>query len=274
MAVLRPLKLVVENYPEGQVEELDAVNNPEDPAAGTRKVPFSRELYIEQDDFREAPPKKYFRLAPGAEVRLRYAYIVQCTDVEGRGRRGRRGALHLRSRHARRRQRGRARSRARSTGCRAAHAVDAEVRLYDTLFTEPEPDDAEDFRTALNPKVAEVLRAPQVEPALAGGRRGRTSVRAHRLLLRRTARDSHARPPRLQPHRRAARHVGQDREQGLTGAAGRGGLPSRPFLSDRVSGRPCSTVRHRGRSPGSPALRPPGIPPARARAARARGRRG
>ena len=108
MAVLRPLKVVLTNYPEGQVEELDAVNNPEDPSAGTRKVPFSRELYIERDDFREDPPKKFFRLAPGREVRLRYAYFITCTDGrEGRGRRDRRGALHLRSGDARRRLAGR-----------------------------------------------------------------------------------------------------------------------------------------------------------------------
>src|SRR6266511_3259473 len=140
MAVLRPLKLIVENYPESQVEEMDAVNNPEDAAAGTRKVPFSRELWIEQDDFREAAPKKYFRLTPGAEVRLRYAYIVQCTDftkneagevVEVRCRydpatvggdsRGRsvKGTIHWVS---------------------AAHGAEAEVRLYETLFAKPKPD--------------------------------------------------------------------------------------------------------------------------------------
>ena len=99
MAVLRPLKVVIENYPEGQVEEVDVVNNPEDPSAGTRKVPFSRVLYIERDDFREDPPKKFFRLSPGREVRLRYAYFITCTDVvKDAARRGRRAALHLRSR--------------------------------------------------------------------------------------------------------------------------------------------------------------------------------
>ena len=108
-AVLRPLKVVIENYPEGQVEELDAVNNPEDPAAGTRKVPFSRELFIEREDFMEDPPKKFFRLAPGREVRLRYAYFVTCREVgEGRSRRGRGAALHLRPGHARGRRAGRA----------------------------------------------------------------------------------------------------------------------------------------------------------------------
>ena len=106
MGVLRPLKVVIENYPDGQTEELDAVNNPEDASAGTRKVPFSKVLYIEQDDFRENPPKDFFRLAPGREVRLRYAYFVKCVGVdEGRGRERGRGALHLRPRHARRRLR-------------------------------------------------------------------------------------------------------------------------------------------------------------------------
>ena len=103
MAVLRPLKVVIDNYPEGQVEEMDAVNNPEDASAGTRKVPFSRVLYIEQDDFREVPPPKYFRLSPGREVRLRYGYFITCTSVvkDDNGRSGR-GALHLRSGDARR----------------------------------------------------------------------------------------------------------------------------------------------------------------------------
>jgi glutaminyl-tRNA synthetase len=167
MAVLRPLKLIVENYPEGKVEEMDAVNNPEDAAAGTRKVPFSRELWIEQDDFREVAPKKYFRLAPGAEVRLRYAYIVQCTDFKknaageiievrcqydpatvGGDSKGRsvKGTIHWVS---------------------AAHATTAEVRLYDTLFATPKPDEADDFRTALNPQSLTVLSDSRVEPALA-----------------------------------------------------------------------------------------------------------
>ncbi|MDP2700735.1 MAG: glutamate--tRNA ligase family protein, partial [Candidatus Rokubacteria bacterium] len=172
MAVLRPLKLIVENYPEGEVEEMDAVNNPEDPAAGTRKVPFSRELWIEQDDFREDAPKKYFRLAPGAEVRLRYAYIVQCTDFKknaagevievrcrydpatlGGDSKGRRvkGTIHWVS---------------------AAHAAPAEVRLYDTLFAQAKPDDAEDFRTALNPQSLTILPGARVEPALAAAAPG------------------------------------------------------------------------------------------------------
>ena len=103
MAVLRPLRVVIDNYPEGQAEEIDAVNNPEDASAGTRKVPFSRVLYIEQDDFREDPPKQYYRLSPGNEVRLRYAYFITCTSVvkDDSGQRHR-DSLHLRSGHARR----------------------------------------------------------------------------------------------------------------------------------------------------------------------------
>jgi glutaminyl-tRNA synthetase len=172
MAVLRPLKLVIENYPEGQVEAIEAVNNPEDPGAGTRKVPFSRVLYIEQEDFRDPAPPKYFRLSPGAEVRLRYAYIVKCTGVErdsagqvttvrctydadsrGGDSRGRRvkGTIHWVS---------------------ASHSVPAEVRLYDHLFAAPRPDDAEDWHSALNPSSLEILRGARLEPALAGVDRG------------------------------------------------------------------------------------------------------
>jgi glutaminyl-tRNA synthetase len=172
MAVLRPLRLVIDNYPDGQVEEFDALNNPEDPGAGTRKVPFSRELYIDQEDFRDPAPPKYFRLSPGAEVRLRYAYIVKCTGVErdaagqvttvrctydpasrGGDAKGRRvkGTIHWVS---------------------AAHAVDAEVRLYEHLFAVPKPDDAEDWTTVLNPESLEVRADAKVEPALASAPAG------------------------------------------------------------------------------------------------------
>jgi glutaminyl-tRNA synthetase len=176
MGVLRPLRLVLDNYPEDRVEEFEAVNNPEDPAAGTRMVPFSRVLYIERDDFREEPPPRFFRLAPGREVRLRYAYLVTCTDVikdewgtivevrchydpETRGGTppdGRRvkGTLHWVS---------------------ARHAPGAEVRLYDRLFTAPNPDvvrDGQDFTVHLNPDSLETLRGCRVEPALAGAPAG------------------------------------------------------------------------------------------------------
>ncbi len=172
MAVLRPLRLVIENYPEGKVEEMEAVNNPEDPSIGSRRVPFSRILYIEQEDFRETPPPKYFRLSPGAEVRLRYAYIVKCTGVvknergeivlvrctydpatiggDAKGRKVK-GTIHWIS---------------------AAHAVEAEVRLYDHLFLKPRPDEEEDWKGAVNPNSLQVLMGCHVEPSLAAAQPG------------------------------------------------------------------------------------------------------
>lgn len=170
MAVLRPLRVVIENYPDGQVEQLEAVNNPEDPSAGTRQIPFSRVLYIERDDFREDPPKQFHRLAPGREVRLRYAYVVKCEQVVkneqgevvelrcsydpqtlGQQPAGRsvKGVIHWVS---------------------APHAVPAEVRLYDRLFTKEEPEDVaegQDYKVNLNPESLEVLRDCPVEPSLA-----------------------------------------------------------------------------------------------------------
>ncbi|HRP63241.1 MAG TPA: hypothetical protein PK400_08115 [Phycisphaerales bacterium] len=174
--ILRPIKLVITNYPETQTEELDAINNPEDEAAGTRKVPFCREIYIEREDFEENPPPKFFRLAPGKEVRLRSAYYVTCTDVVkdasgevvevrctydpatrgGWSQDGRKikGTLHWVS---------------------ARHAIDAEVRLYDRLFTKEDPDDApegQDWRSNLNPDSLIVLRGCKVEPGLANAKPG------------------------------------------------------------------------------------------------------
>jgi glutaminyl-tRNA synthetase len=176
MAVLNPLKVVIDNYPEGQVEEFDAINNPEDPAMGARKVPFSREIYIERDDFREDPPRRFFRLSPGREVRLRYACYITCTDVvkdesgqvvevhctydpESRGgsspdARRVRGTLHWVS---------------------AAHAVDAEVRLYDRLFVTENPNDVpagSNFTDNLNPDSLETLTSCKLEPSLAGAAPG------------------------------------------------------------------------------------------------------
>ncbi|MBC8496521.1 MAG: glutamine--tRNA ligase, partial [Chloroflexi bacterium] len=176
MAVLNPLKVVITNYPAGQVEELDAINNPEDESAGTRKVPFSREIFIEREDFREDPPKKYFRLGPEREVRLRYGYFIKCEDfvkdendeiVEvhctydpetkgGYAPDGRkvRGTLH---------------------GVSAPHAVDAEVRLYDRLFTKEDPMDAEagkDFTDYINPDSLTVLPDCKLEPGLAEAKPG------------------------------------------------------------------------------------------------------
>ena len=139
LAVLRPLRVVIENYPEGQEEHVEAVNNPEDPAAGTRKLPFSRELYIERDDFMEDPPKKFFRLSPGAEVRLRYAYILKCErvvkDAAGRDHRAARAPSTPSRSPA---PPPRAGSKARFTGFRPA-CLDAEVRLYDRLFLSADP---------------------------------------------------------------------------------------------------------------------------------------
>ncbi|MCX7731706.1 MAG: glutamine--tRNA ligase/YqeY domain fusion protein [candidate division WOR-3 bacterium] len=170
MAVLRPLRVVIENYPEDQVEELEAINNPEDPSAGTRKVPFCRELYIEQDDFREEPPPKYYRLAPGREVRLRYAYFIKCVgvikDEQGRVR-------ELRCVYDPATRGGDApdgrRVKATIHWVSARHAVDAEVRLYDRLFVKADPDDVEpgqDWKANLNPKSLEVLTGCKLEPAL------------------------------------------------------------------------------------------------------------
>ena len=166
MAVLRPLKLVIESYPEGEVEWMDAVNNPEDPSAGSRTLPFSRELWIEQDDFRDPAPPKYFRLAPGAEVRLRYAYVVRCTGVE-RDAAG--NVVTVRATHDPATRGGEAGRKIKGTihWVSAAHAAEAEVRVYDTLFSVARPDDADDWKAGLNPRSLEILRGCRVEPALA-----------------------------------------------------------------------------------------------------------
>jgi glutaminyl-tRNA synthetase len=172
MAVLKPLKVVIDNYPEDQVEELDAINNPEDPNAGMRKVPFSRELFIEQEDFMEEPPKKFFRLAPGREVRLRYAYFITCTEVV-KDKDGDILELHCTYDPATRGGDAPDRRKVKSTlhWVSARHAIEAEVRLYDYLFTKENPDDVpkgEDFKSNLNPNSLEVLSSCMVEPSLAG----------------------------------------------------------------------------------------------------------
>jgi glutaminyl-tRNA synthetase len=174
MAVLRPLRVVIDNYPEGQGEELAAVNNPEDPSMGTRKVPFSRVVYIEQDDFREDPPKKFFRLAPGREVRLRYAYIIKCVSVVKDEHTGEVVELHC-TYDPETRSGGPAAARKVKTTLHwvsAAHALPAEVRLYESLFITPNPSEAEDFTTVLNPDSLETLTACRVEPSLAGATLG------------------------------------------------------------------------------------------------------
>ncbi|HEV8038515.1 MAG TPA: glutamine--tRNA ligase/YqeY domain fusion protein [Bryobacteraceae bacterium] len=173
MAVLRPLRVVIDNYPEGQVEQLEAVNNPEDANAGTRLVPFSRVLYIEQDDFREVPPKQYFRLSPGREVRLRYGYFITCTGVVKDPVTGEIVEVHCTYDPATRGGNAPDGRRVKSTihWVSAAHAMDAEVRLYDNLFTSENPDDVpegQDFTANLNPKSLEVVTGAKLEPSLAG----------------------------------------------------------------------------------------------------------
>jgi len=171
MAVLRPIKVVLVNYPEGQVEELDCVNNPEDPAAGTRKVPFSRELYIERDDFMESPPKKFFRLSPGREVRLRYAFFITCVDIKKDPATGEVVELHCTYDPATRggdAPDGRS-PKATMHWVSAGHAVPGEVRLYETLFTRRDPNELEegaDWKSNLNPKSLEVISGAKLEPAL------------------------------------------------------------------------------------------------------------
>jgi len=177
MAVLRPLRLVLDNYPEGQGEELEAINNPEDPTAGTRKVPFSRVLYIEHDDFRENPPKEFFRLAPGREVRLRYAYYVTCTGVVKDPATGEVVELHGAYDPATRGGDSPDRRKVKATihWVSAAHAIPAEVRLYDSLFAKANPDEVpegKDFKANLNPNSLEILTSCRLEPGLASAAPG------------------------------------------------------------------------------------------------------
>jgi glutaminyl-tRNA synthetase len=171
MCVLRPLKLIIDNYPEGRVEELDAVNNPENPAAGTRKVPFSGELYIEKDDFREVPPPKFYRLSPGRTVRLRYGYLVTCTRAVRDEKSGAVSEVHCEYDPASRDPgyQGGGKAKATIHWVSAPHAVNAEVRLYDRLFSVEDPGDAEegkDFKSYLNPNSLEILGSCRMEPGL------------------------------------------------------------------------------------------------------------
>jgi len=169
MAVLKPLRVVIDNYPEDQVEEIEAVNNPEDPSAGKRKVPFSKVLYIEQDDFRETPPPKYFRLSPGKEVRLRYAYFVTCQSVVKDAQTGEVVEVHCTYDPATRGGDAPDGRKVKSTlhWVSAAHGVEAEVRLYDRLFAAEAPEREENFLGALNPHSLEVLKGCKLEPSLA-----------------------------------------------------------------------------------------------------------
>jgi len=173
MAVLDPLKVVIENYPDGQVEYADAVNNQEDASAGTRKVPFSRELYIEREDFMEEPFKKFYRLAPGREVRLMHAYYITCTEVikDDSGQ-----VIELRCTYDPETWGGDSPDKRKVKGTlhwlSAAHALEAEVRLYDHLFTKENPNEVDeagqDYLSSLNPNSLEVLTGVKVEPSLAG----------------------------------------------------------------------------------------------------------
>jgi glutaminyl-tRNA synthetase len=172
MGVLRPLKVIIDNYPADDEEELEAINNPGDPSAGTRKVPFSRELYIERDDFMEDPPKKFFRLAPGREVRLRYAYFITCVNVVKDPATGEVTELHCTYDPATRGGDAPDGRRVKGTlhWVSAKHAIDAQVRLYDHLFTKENPnevEDGQDFTACLNPNSLEVLNDCKLEPSLA-----------------------------------------------------------------------------------------------------------
>ncbi len=177
MAVLKPLRVIIDNYPEGQVEQMEAVNNPEDASAGTRTVPFSRVLYIEQDDFREVPPKQYYRLSPGREVRLRYGYFVTCTGVVKDEKTGEIMEIHCTYDPATRGGNAPDGRKVKSTihWVSADHAMDAEVRLYENLFTKEDPNEVaegQDFTANLNPNSLEVVTGCKVEPGLAGAKPG------------------------------------------------------------------------------------------------------
>jgi glutaminyl-tRNA synthetase len=168
MAVLRPLKVVIENYPEGQSEDVEAVNHPEDPAAGTRRIRFGRELFIERDDFMENPPKKFFRLSPGTEVRLRYAYFITCREVN---KNAQGEVIELRCTYDPATKGGNApdgrKVKATMHWVSAQDSVPAEVRLYNPLFGKPDPD-AGNFAADLNPNSVEVIAEARIEPSLAG----------------------------------------------------------------------------------------------------------
>jgi glutaminyl-tRNA synthetase len=179
MVVLRPLRVVIENYPEEQVEEFEAVNNPEDASAGTRKVPFTRVLYIEQDDFRESPPPKYYRLSPGREVRLRAAYFLKCVGVVKDERTGE--VLEVRCTYDPATRGGDApdgrKVKATIHWVSARHALGVDVRLYEHLFSSADPDDVaegQNWKAGINPKSLEALSGCKAEPGLVRARAGQT----------------------------------------------------------------------------------------------------
>jgi len=174
MAVLRPLKLIIDNYPEGKIEELEAINNPEDASAGTRKLPFSRELYIEQDDYREDAPKKWFRLTPGAEVRLKHGYIIKCVDAKKDAGSGEIIEVHCTYDPATRSGESSDGRKVKGTlhWVSASHAIEAEVRLYDSLFTKEVPDADPDFKANINPASLEILTGCKLESGLRDAKPG------------------------------------------------------------------------------------------------------
>jgi len=222
MAVLDPIKVVIENYPEGATEELEVPNSPEDPDAGTRMVPFSRELWIERDDFMEDPPKNFFRLAPGREVRLRSAYLITCNDVvkDADGR-----VSELRCTYDPKTRGGSApdgrKVKATLHWVSAPHAISAEVRLYDHLFSSPVPDASGDLFSDLSPTSEIIIPDARLEPALAHTPTGKhRPVRASRLFLRGSG--LRARGARLQPHAHPQGHVGAPpRQERLTSSSHR-----------------------------------------------------
>ena len=177
MAVLRPLKVIIDNYPDDKIEEVEAVNNPEDESMGTRPLTFSKVLYIEKDDFREDPPKKFFRLSPGSEVRLKHAYYITCVDVEKDEKTGEIVAVHCSYDPATKGGWSADGRKVKGTlhWVSAAHAIEAEVRLYDYLFTKEAPDvveEGKEFTDFLNPNSLEILRGCKVEPSLAEAKAG------------------------------------------------------------------------------------------------------
>ena len=215
MAVLRPLKVVIENYPEGQVEELEAVNHPDDPSPGTRKISFGRELYIERDDFMENPPKKFFRLSPGNEVRLRYAYFVKCTGVikNDAGE-----VVELRCTYDPATKGGNApdgrKVKATMHWLSAAQSVPAEIRVYNQLFANPSPN-AANFAADLNPQSLEILPDARIEPSVAADNSSEVMQFERQGYFVRD-RDSDAGQAGVQPHHRPARHVCEgSRREGL-----------------------------------------------------------
>jgi len=215
LVVLHPLKVVLTNYPEGKVEDLEAVNNPEDETAGKRKVPFSRELFIDAADFMETPPPKYFRLKPGGEVRLKYAYIIKCNEVvkDSSG-----NVTELRCTIDLESKSGGVTSNRKVKGTihwvSAAHARDAEIRLYDRLFTAPEPDATGDFKSFINPHSLEVANA-KCEPALAEATR-KKRYQFERLGYFTLDPDSHRDQTSVEPDGDVKGYLGEGNEEGVT----------------------------------------------------------